>query len=109
MSKQPTYILEINKMQYIAHAGNTIATKISPTNANKQDSDITVNLLGVVEGEEIKYGKPYIEADLKYTIGDVLKGDKVKTLKYKSKSRYRKTSGHRPKFVEFKLESVKIK
>jgi large subunit ribosomal protein L21 len=97
-------ILAINKMQYIVKEGETIQTRIKLDSTEK---NIDVKLLGLIEKENFEVGKPYLSNKLDYALGEVKLGDKVITNKFKAKARYRKRTGHRTKFVEFTLKSVK--
>lgn len=61
-----------------------------------------------VDGEDVTVGTPTL-SKVKTTfsiVSDLEKGDKVRVFKYKSKSRYRKTIGSRPKYTKVKLEKI---
>jgi len=96
-------ILEINNMQYIVAEGETITCRIDldPTATPE------VNLLGLVFGSEFTYGTPYLTNKVDFKLGEIVKGDKVITAKFKAKSRYRRKVGFRPHYIEFTLNSIK--
>ncbi|MFW5702617.1 MAG: 50S ribosomal protein L21 [Candidatus Dojkabacteria bacterium] len=105
VAKAPkTAILEINNMQYVVAEGETISTRIA---TNLTDKDLRVNLLAIIDGENFEYGKPYLKQKVEFSLGNIIKGEKVTTNKFKAKSRYRKKTGFRPRFVEFTLNSIK--
>ncbi len=100
------YILEINKMQYVAEVGQIINVKVSPTAEIK---DVTVNVLAMVDLEKknFDYGKPYLQLKAEFELLEVIKSKKVFSATFKSKARQRRKVGSRAKYREFKLVSVK--
>ncbi len=59
------------------------------------------------KGGKIEIGKPYISgAKVTAEILEHTKADKVTTLKYKSKARYRKTTGNRKPLTKIKIKSI---
>ena len=97
-----TAILEINKMQYVIKEGETITCRVTTDSEAVRE----VKLLGIVDGEKLSYGTPYLSNKLTFSFGDVVKGDKVVTAKFKAKSRYRRRVASRPQFVKFTLNSI---
>ncbi len=107
-------VLEINGMQYVLNEGETIETRISLDTVEKKKKDGTaedleVKLLAIIDekNDKFEYGKPYIEKTIDYEIGDVVKGEKVTTSFFRAKSRYRRKTGMRKKFVQFTLNKIK--
>ena len=69
---------------------------------------LTPEVLLIVDGEKTKVGKPIVKGakvGLK-VIDKEVKGKKIKILKYKAKSRYRKRSGFRPKHTLVRVEKI---
>ncbi|EKD80704.1 MAG: 50S ribosomal protein L21 [uncultured bacterium] len=67
-------------------------------------------VLLVVDGDKVEVGMPFV-ADTKVfadIIADV-KADKIEVFKYKSKSRYRKHTGHRQKYTQVKITGIGAK
>lgn len=64
-------------------------------------------VLLVVDGDKVEVGTPTVEGVVvtATVIGDV-KGEKIDILRYKSKSRYRKHTGHRQKYTAIKIETI---
>jgi len=67
-------------------------------------------VLLVVDGDKVQIGTPTVEGMKVYAdvIADV-KGDKIEVFKYKSKSRYRKHTGHRQKYTQVKINGIGVK
>ncbi len=93
--------------QYKVAPGETLQVE-------KLDNDgknvVFSEVLLVVDGDKVEVGTPTV-ADVKVfasVIGDV-KGEKIEVFKYKSKSRYRKHTGHRQKYTQVKIDSIGAK
>lgn len=98
-------IIETGGKQYLLKKGDKIQIEKLAGDAG---SVITFDkILFSSDGKDFTLGKPYI-ADAKVE-AKVLKqgrGDKIRVFKYKAKSKYRRTIGHRQHFTE--LEIIKI-
>jgi len=87
----------------------------------KQGDKLQIEKLPVKEGKTIKFekvlftedgktfnlGKPYLTG--KTVEAKALKqgrGDKIRVFKYKAKSRYRKTLGHRQSYTEIEITKI---
>lgn len=65
-------------------------------------------VLLVVDGEKVAVGKPVIkEAKVKIkVVKEEEKGEKIHVRKYKSKSRYRRHIGFRPRYTRLLIEKI---
>ena len=67
-------------------------------------------VLLVVDGDNVQVGAPTVEGMKVYAdIVAEVKGDKIEVFKYKSKSRYRKHTGHRQKYTQVKINGIGVK
>lgn len=64
-------------------------------------------VLLLVDGDDVQIGTPILDKVVVKAeiVGDV-KGDKIDILRYKSKSRYRKHTGHRQKYTKVKITAL---
>jgi large subunit ribosomal protein L21 len=65
-------------------------------------------VLLLVDGDKVSVGKPTLK-DVKIEVKvlkEEEKGTKIRVIKYKSKSRYRKVRGFRPKFTRLLVEKI---
>ena len=64
-------------------------------------------VLLAVDGDKVELGTPTVAGLKVYgeLIADI-KGKKIEVLKYKSKSRYRKHTGHRQKYTQLKITGI---
>ncbi|MBI2007586.1 MAG: 50S ribosomal protein L21 [Candidatus Blackburnbacteria bacterium] len=65
------------------------------------------NILLYVDGDDVKLGNPAVSGAqvLASIIGDE-KGEKIRVVKYKAKSRYRRVMGHRSSYTRVKIEKI---
>jgi hypothetical protein len=64
----------------------------------------------VVDGDNVQIGMPTVEGMKVYAdIVEDVKGEKIEVFKYKSKSRYRKHTGHRQKYTKVKINGIGVK
>lgn len=71
------------------------------------DSEITFNEVVFVGGEEAKFGTPYVEGAS--VVAKVLKQGKEKKViifKYKNKTNYRRTTGHRQPYTKLLITAI---
>lgn len=67
-------------------------------------------VLLVVDGEKVELGMPNVEGMKVYAdVVSEVKGEKIEVFKYKSKSRYRKHTGHRQKYTQIKINGIGAK
>lgn len=63
-------------------------------------------LTGSADGAELNIGKPSLGEKVSGKILETGKGDKVTVIKYKNKTRYKKTVGHRQMFTKVQITSI---
>ena len=64
-------------------------------------------VLLVVDGDKVELGMPNVEGMKVYAdVISEVKGEKIEVFKYKSKSRYRKHTGHRQKYTQIKINGI---
>jgi large subunit ribosomal protein L21 len=67
-------------------------------------------VLMVIDGDKTWVGQPEVKgATVKISEGSLVKGPKVRSFKYKAKSRYRKVHGFRAKLYRVKVDSITVK
>lgn len=65
------------------------------------------SVLLAYDGDKVLIGDPTLsEVKVKYEVLGETKGDKVRTSKFKAKSRYHKTVGIRPVFTKLKITAI---
>ena len=98
-------IIESGGKQYMVSKGDKIQVE-------KLDGDAGATVtfdkvLFVGDDKTYTLGKPVIEGvTVEGKILDQARGDKIRVFKYKAKSKYRKTQGHRQSYTE--IEIIKV-
>ncbi len=98
-------VFESGGFQFNAQEGTLV--KIPYLKANAGDMVTLDKVLFVKIGDDAHIGGPYlagakIEAEI---VGDGL-GEKVMTYKYKKRTKYRRTRGHRQKYSEIRIKKI---
>lgn len=98
-------VIETGGKQYKVKAGTVIqvekliAEDNSPINFDK--------VLAVWDDKGIQVGKPYLAgAVVKGTVLNQIKADKILVFKFKPKTGYKRTQGHRQKLSVIKIDTV---
>lgn len=98
-------VIQTGGKQYKVFEGDTI--EVERLTANPASSMVFSDVLLAVTDGEVKIGTPYIAG---MTVSaDVLgntKGEKIRVAKFKAKSRYRRTTGHRQALTQVKITQI---
>ena len=100
-------VIQITGKQYKVSEGDTITTdRIADKNVG--DTIKVSDVLLIADEKTSTVGTPTVSgAEVTLEVIEQAKGDKITVFKYKSKSKYRKTIGHRQ--LQTYLKVVKIK
>lgn len=97
-------VIKTGGKQYKVTEGQVIEVELLDY---KDSSFIFEEVLLVVDGDKVEIGTPTIEGMKVYAdVVAEVKGDKIEVFKYKSKSRYRKHTGHRQKYTQLKINGI---
>lgn len=101
-------VASINGNQYKVSEGEEIL--LEGIHAEK-DKKLELNsVLLIAEDGKTQIGTPLVRgAKIVGKVAGYQKGSKLKILKYRAKSRYRKRKGHRPQFTRVKIEHISSK
>lgn len=103
-------VIKTGGKQYKVEEGQIIEVeKLGTFNAPlAPDSQVVFDeVLLVVEGDQVELGAPTLPDKKVYAqVIAEIKGDKIEVFKYKSKSRYRKHTGHRQKYTQLKITGI---
>lgn len=101
-------VIETGGKQYRVSEGDTIKIEKLPSEYKKGDKITFDKVLLVDDGKNTELGSPYIEkAKVIGSFIEEAKAKKIDVIKFKAKSRYNKTRGHRQIFNTVKIESLK--
>lgn len=98
-------IIQIQGKQYRVQSGDEI--DVDRVTHQVNDQFITKDVLLVHTDDSVKIGNPLIKsASVSLVVLEQLKGEKIRVFKYKSKSRYRKTRGHRQALTRLRVGEI---
>ena len=98
-------VVKIGGKQFIVAEKETLLVDL----LQEGTKELTLDALLVIDGEKTQVGTPTVEG-VKVTakvVEDLVKGDKVRVIRYKSKKRVHKENGHRQKYSKIEIISIK--
>jgi large subunit ribosomal protein L21 len=97
-------VIKTGAKQYKVTEGETLQIELLKATEKTVVFD---EVLLVADGEQVQVGTPTVpDMTVTATVLGVVKGEKIEVFKYKSKSRYRKHTGHRQAYTAVKIESI---
>lgn len=104
---EPWAIIRTGAKQYKVSAGQTISIeKVMP---DKNGNVAFLDVLAAKNESKVLLGTPL--ADKVSVVGKLVenyRGPKIRVVKFKSKSRYRKVQGHRQNLSRVKIEKIEL-
>jgi large subunit ribosomal protein L21 len=89
--------------QYIVAKDQTLEVELLGTDAKTVEFDA----LMTIDGDKIAVGTPTVAGvKVKAAVGEEVKGDKIKVLKFKAKKRIKTQTGHRQHYTQITITSI---
>lgn len=99
-------IIDLSGEQHRIEKDQVFVSELTGNEAGKEFSCDQVMLVG--EGSSVKVGKPYVSgAAVKLKVLEEIKAPKITGFKYKPKTGYRKSWGHRQKLHKLQVLDIK--
>ena len=98
-------VVKIGGKQFIVAEKETLMVDLLPEGTK----ELNLDALLVIDGDKTRVGKPTVKdvvVKAKVT-EDLVKGDKVRVIRYKAKKRVHKETGHRQKYSKIEIVSIK--
>jgi large subunit ribosomal protein L21 len=98
-------VVKIGGKQFIVAEKETLLVDL----LQEGTKELTLDALLVIDGDKTQVGKPTVKG-VKVTakvVEDLVKGDKVRVIRYKAKKRVHKENGHRQKYSKIEITSIK--
>lgn len=98
-------VVKISGKQYIVAEKETLLVDL----LQEGTKELTLDALLVIDGDKTQVGKPTVKG-IKVTakvVDDLVKGDKIRVIRYKAKKRVHKENGHRQKYTKIEIVSIK--
>lgn len=98
-------VVKISGKQYLVSEKESLLVDLLPEGTK----ELTLDALLVIDGDKIKVGTPTVkDSSVKATVVEAeVKGDKLRVIRYKSKKRVHKETGHRQKYTKIEITSIK--
>ena len=98
-------VVKISGKQYIVSEKESLLVDLLPEGTK----ELTLDALLVIDGDKTKVGTPTVKgAVVKAKVVETeVKGDKIRVIRYKSKKRVHKETGHRQKYTKIQIMSIK--
>ncbi|MCC8182282.1 MAG: 50S ribosomal protein L21 [Clostridiales bacterium] len=102
-----TAIIVTGGKQYKVAEGDTLFIEKLPVEAG--DNVTFDQVLAVIDGENATFGTPIVEgAKVEASVVKNGKGKKIRVLKYKPKSGYKRTQGHRQPYTKVTIGKIVV-
>lgn len=98
-------VVKVGGKQFIVAEKETLLVDLLPEGTK----ELVLDALLVIDGEVTRVGKPIVEG-VKVTakvIDDLVKGEKLRVIRYKAKKRVHTEIGHRQKYSKVEIVSIK--
>ncbi len=98
-------VVKIGGKQFVVTEKETLLVDL----LQEGTKELTLDALLVIDGEKVTVGTPVVKG-VKVTakvVDDLVKGDKIRIIRYKAKKRVHKEAGHRQKYSKVEITSIK--
>ena len=98
-------VVKIGGKQFVVAEKETLLVDL----LQEGTKELTLDALLLIDGDTVTVGTPTVK-DVKVTakvIDDLVKGDKIRIIRYKAKKRVHKENGHRQKYSKIEITSIK--
>jgi large subunit ribosomal protein L21 len=98
-------VVKIGGKQFIVAEKETLLVDLLPEGTKELELDALL----VIDGENTKVGKPTVKGVkvVAKVVEDLVKGEKIRVIRYKAKKRVHKENGHRQKYSKIEVISIK--
>ena len=98
-------VVKIGGKQFVVAEKETLLVDLLPEGTK----ELTLDALLVIDGDNVTVGTPAVK-NVKVAakvVEDLVKGDKIRVIRYKAKKRVHKETGHRQKYSKIEITSIK--
>ena len=98
-------VVKISGKQYIVSEKETLLVDLLPEGTK----ELTLDALLVIDGDKTTVGTPVVKGVTvkAKVVEELVKGDKIRVIRYKAKKRVHKENGHRQKYSKIEISSIK--
>jgi large subunit ribosomal protein L21 len=98
-------VVKIGGKQFIVAEKETLLVDL----LQEGTKELTLDALLVIDGDKISVGTPTVKGAVvtAKVVDDLVKGEKIRVIRYKAKKRVHKENGHRQKYSKIEITSIK--
>lgn len=98
-------VFQMAGFQFRADEGTVVRV---PSLSSKPGDKVEINdILLIKDGDNARIGTPFVSgAKVEAEVVEHAKADKVMTFKYRRRTKYRRTHGHRQPYTEIKINKI---
>src|SRR3989344_1766626 len=97
-------VVKIGGKQFIVSEKETLLVDLLPEGTK----ELTLDAMLVIDGDKTTVGTPTVKGVVvkASVVEDLVKGDKIRVIRYKAKKRVHKETGHRQKYSRIEILSI---
>ncbi len=98
-------VVKIGGKQFVVAEKETLLVDLLPEGTK----ELTLDAMLVIDGDKTTVGTPVVK-DVKVkakVVEDLIKGEKLRIIRFKAKKRVHKETGHRQKYSKIEITSIK--
>lgn len=98
-------VVKVGGKQYLATEKEILLVDLLPEGTK----ELTMDALLVIDGDQVTVGTPAVDGVIvtAKVEDELVKGDKIRVIRYKAKKRVHKEIGHRQKYSRISITSIK--
>ncbi|MBF1015596.1 MAG: 50S ribosomal protein L21 [Candidatus Nanogingivalaceae bacterium] len=98
-------VIKVGGKQFIVGEKETLLVDLLPQGTKELELDA----LMLINGDKVEVGTPVVKG-VKVSakvVDELVKGEKIRVIRYKAKKRVHKENGHRQKYTKIEITSIK--
>ena len=98
-------VIKVGGKQFIVSEKETLLVDLLPQGTKELELDA----LMLINGDKVEVGAPVVKG-VKVSakvVDELVKGEKIRVIRYKAKKRVHKENGHRQKYTKIEIASIK--
>ena len=98
-------VIKVGGKQFIVSEKETLLVDLLPQGTK----ELGLDALMLIDGDKVEVGTPVVQG-VKVSakvVDELVKGEKIRVIRYKAKKRVHKENGHRQKYTKIEITSIK--
>ena len=98
-------VIKVGGKQVIVSEKETLLVDLLPQGTK----ELKLDALMLIDGDKVEVGTPFVKG-VKVSakvVDELVKGEKIRVIRYKAKKRVHKENGHRQKYTKIEITSIK--